>query len=78
MMTPEKQQKLEEHLKAIRLKPRFANAEILYEEANSEKIKDLEGIEETIRKQTLEYITPELGFFLSKKQRILKQEERDR
>jgi hypothetical protein len=50
MMTPEKQQKLEEHLKAIRLKPRFANAEILYEEANSEKIKDLEGIEETIRK----------------------------
>ncbi|MBP0017929.1 MAG: hypothetical protein J7647_10270 [Cyanobacteria bacterium SBLK] len=63
-MTPEKQQQLQQHLNAI--------AEILYEEADSEKIKDLEGIEETIRKQTLEYITPELGFFLLKKQQTLK------
>jgi hypothetical protein len=75
MMTPEKQQKLEAHLNAIRLKPRFANAELLYEEADSEKVQTLEGIEETIREQTLEYITPQLGFFLSKKRQTLKREE---
>jgi len=66
-MRPEKQQKLEEHLNAI--------AKLLYEEADSEKVQTLEGIEETIREQTLKYITPQLGFFLSKKRQIRKPEE---
>jgi len=49
-MTPEKQQELNQHLRAI--------AEILHQEANPENIQSLEGIEETIRTQTLAYITP--------------------
>jgi hypothetical protein len=66
-MTPEKQQELNQHLRAI--------AEILHQEANPENIQSLEGIEETIRTQTLAYITPQLGFFFSKKLRELRREE---
>lgn len=69
-MTPEQHQEINQHLEAI--------AKILYQEADSEKVKNLEGIEETIREQTLEYITPQLGFFLSKQQQILKQEDREK
>jgi hypothetical protein len=54
-MTPEKQQELNQHLQAI--------AKILYAEAEPENLDNLEGIEKTIRTQTLEYITPQLGFF---------------
>lgn len=42
-------------------------AEILHGEAEKESIKDLEGIEKTVRALTQEYVTPELGIFLSKK-----------
>jgi hypothetical protein len=66
-MTPEQQQKLNQHIQAI--------AKILHQEADPEKIQTLEGIEKTIRDQTLEYITPQLGFFWSQKPRELKQEE---
>jgi hypothetical protein len=66
-MNLDKQQELNQHLQAI--------AEILHQEAAPEKIATLEGIEETIREQTLEYITPKLGFFLSTKQRELMREE---
>lgn len=59
-MTPEKQRELNQHLQAI--------AEILYEEADETQLSNLAGIEETIRGQTLEHITPELGVFFSKKQ----------
>lgn len=65
-MTPEKQRELNQHLQAI--------AKILYEEAEPTKIASLAGIEETIRQQTLEYITPQMGFFLSKRLRELRQE----
>ena len=58
-MTPQTQQKLNSHIDAI--------AKILYEETSSEDIETLEGIEETVRKKTLEYLTPQIGFFLSKK-----------
>ena len=58
-MTPEKQQELQNHLEAI--------AELLYEEATQDKINTLAGIEETVRTQTLKHITPELGFFFSKR-----------
>ena len=66
-MTPEKQQELNQYLQAI--------AQILYDEADQTKIETLAGIEETIRQQTLEYITPQMGFFLSKKLQELKQED---
>jgi len=54
-MTPEQQQELNQHIQAI--------AKILHQEAEAEKIQTLEGIETTIREQTLKYITPKLGFF---------------
>jgi hypothetical protein len=69
-MNPKKKQELDQHLQAI--------AEILYEEAESDKLETLGGIEETIREQTLEYITPQLGFFLSRKKQELRQEESEK
>lgn len=63
-MTPEQQQELNQHIQAI--------AKILHQEAEAEKIQTLEGIETTIREQTLKYITPKLGFFLSQKRQELK------
>ena len=66
-MTPEKQKELQNHLEAI--------AELLYEEADKDKIETLAGIEETVRSQTLKHITPELGFFLSKRPQELKPED---
>lgn len=61
------QKKLQEHLQAI--------ASILYQEAETEELESLGGIEKTIRAQTLEYITPELGVFFSKKQQERHREE---
>lgn len=66
-MKPEQQKELKEHLQAI--------AKILYAEADPDSVQSLEGIEKTIRTQTLEYITPEIGFFLLKKQQEQPQEE---
>lgn len=66
-MTPEQQKELNSHLEAI--------AKILYSEASPDLLQNLEGIEQTIRNQTLEYITPQLGFFLSQKQQERHQEE---
>lgn len=58
-MTPEKEVLLAQHLEAI--------AALLYEETEAEQVESLAKIENTIRKQTLEYITPQLGVFLSNK-----------
>ena len=69
-MNPEKKKELDQHLQAI--------AAILYEEAQPDKLETLGGIEETIRGQTLEYITPQLGFFLSKEKQELQQEESEK
>lgn len=66
-MIPEKEALLTEHLEAI--------ANLLYEETEPEEVESLAKIENTIRKQTLEYITPQLGFFLSNKLREQQQEE---
>jgi hypothetical protein len=57
-MTPDKQEQLKQHIQAI--------ASILYQEAEKEHIANFEGIEETIREQTLAYVTPQLGFFYPK------------
>ncbi len=69
-MTPEKRRELDKHIEEI--------AKILYEEADPTKIENLAGIESTIREQTLEYITPKIGFFLSRKRRKPKQEGGER
>jgi hypothetical protein len=69
-MTPETQRELNQHLQAI---AKIFHAEA--EEADPTKLESLAGIEETIRQQTLEYITPQMGFFLSKRLRELKQED---
>jgi hypothetical protein len=68
-MSPEKKKQLDEYVRAI--------ADILYEEAEEEQVETLFAIEETIRDQTLEYITPQLGVFLSKSEQEQKQEEKD-
>lgn len=61
------QKKLQKHLQAV--------AKILYQEAEDTELESLVGIEKTIRAQTLEYITPELGVFFLEKQQELHQEE---
>lgn len=58
-MNSDTQKALTEHIQAIAL--------ILYEEASPEQLKDLSAIEATVRQQVTEYISPELGIFLSKK-----------
>jgi hypothetical protein len=58
-MTPEAEKELTEHVEAI--------AKILYRQAKPEQVKTLAQIEAKVREQTLEYITPQLGFFLSNK-----------
>ena len=60
------QKKLQKHLQAV--------AKILYQEADVTELESLVGIEKTIRAQTLEYITPELGVFFLEKQQELHQE----
>jgi hypothetical protein len=60
------QKKLQKHLQAV--------AKILYQEAEGTDLESLVGIEKTIRAQTLEYITPELGVFFLEKQQELHQE----
>jgi hypothetical protein len=57
-MTPEQQAEINLHLQAI--------ARILYQECDPSQLDNLAVIEETVRQQTLEYITPQIGFFLSK------------
>jgi len=42
---------------------------LLYEEADAEQVQTLAGIEETIRAQVLEHVSPKIGGFLSKQQR---------
>jgi hypothetical protein len=57
-MKPGDRKKIQKHLQAI--------AKILYQESEAKESQSLAEIEKTIRAQTLEYITPELGFFFLK------------
>jgi hypothetical protein len=52
-----KEKEITQHLEAV--------AKILYRQAKPEQVKTLDQIEAKVREQTLEYITPQLGFFLS-------------
>ena len=66
-MTPKEEKELTEHIDAI--------AKILYRQAQPEQIETLAKIEETVREQTLEHISPRIGFFLSNKLQGQQQEE---
>ena len=54
-MTPDQEQALNAHLKAI--------AQILYDESDPEAMTTLEGIELTVREKIQAHVSPELGFF---------------
>jgi len=56
-MTPEEITEIKQHAEAI--------AAILYAQTNAEQVNTLAGIEKTVRDQILEYVTPEIGIFLS-------------
>jgi hypothetical protein len=57
------------HIRAI--------ANILYQQSDVNQLHNLATIEETIREQTLKYITPQIGFFLSKTSQTLSLEDLD-
>lgn len=56
-MTPEDQARLEACTTEI--------AEILYRNSNREKLNSLEGIEQTVREQMLQEVSPRVALFLS-------------
>lgn len=43
-----------------------AIAALLYEETDPQQVKTLAGIEAAVREHMLEYVSPEIGIFLSK------------
>lgn len=59
-MTPEEEKELAKHIKVI--------GKILYKQAKPEQVKTLAKIEETVREQVLEHISPQIGIFLSDKE----------
>ena len=54
-MTPSEQLELEACLKRV--------GEILYNNSDTEGLKNLEDIESTVREKMLEYVSPKLTFF---------------
>lgn len=58
-MDQQKQERLKACLQEV--------AQILYEDSDPGAIKDLEGIEKTVRSHLLEQVGPEIGLFLSSK-----------
>lgn len=59
-MTPEEGKELAEHINAI--------GKILYRQAKPEQVETLAKIEETVREQILEHISPKIGIFLANKE----------
>lgn len=57
-MTPEQQQTLQAHIRAI--------AKILYQDTPPERLTTLAGIEQAVRDQMQKHVMPEVGFFLLK------------
>ena len=57
-MSPEDQTALTQHAREI--------AKILHRNTKPETIETFEGIELAVRQQILEYVSPEIGIFLSK------------
>ena len=59
VMTPSERLELEACLKRA--------SYILYNNSDSDKLETFEGIEQTVREQVLEYVSPEIALFLSKR-----------
>lgn len=57
-MDADKKAQIQAHARAI--------AALLYEETDPEQVKTLAGIEEAVRGQLLEHVSPEVGNFLSR------------
>lgn len=57
-MDADKKAQIQAHARAI--------ASLLYEETDPDQVQTLAGIEEAVRGQLLEYVSPEIGNFLSK------------
>lgn len=66
-MTPEEQERLRACTQEI--------AEILYRNSDKAGIKTLEGIEQTVRQQMLEHVSPEVALFLSTVKPVLPEVE---
>ncbi len=66
-MTPEKEKALSEHISAI--------AKILYEDTSPSELTSLENIETVVREKLLTHVSPQVGFFLSKKSQKPSQED---
>lgn len=58
-MTPREEKELAKHIKEI--------GKILYRQTKPEQVETLAKIEETVREQVLEHISPQIGVFLSDK-----------
>jgi hypothetical protein len=58
-LTPEEQLRLSACIQEI--------AQILYKNTDSAEIATLEGLEKVVRQQMLEYVSPKIALFLSKK-----------
>lgn len=57
-MDSDKLKQIQDHARAI--------ATLLYDETAPEQLTTLAGIEEAVRGQILEYVSPEIGLFLSR------------
>lgn len=66
-MTPEEQERLRACTQEI--------AEILYHNSDKAGLKTLEGIEQTVRQQMLEHVSPEVALFLSTVKPVLPEVE---
>ena len=60
-MDAAKKAEIQAHSRAI--------AALLYEEADTEQVQTLAGIEDTVRAQVLEHVSPEIGVFYRNEQR---------
>ena len=58
-MTPDKQERIEACIQEL--------ATLLYEQADKSQLLNLESIEKTVRRQMLEYVSPNIALFLSNK-----------
>ena len=69
-MTTEEKQRLQAAVTEI--------ASILYKTTSPEALKTLEGIEKTVREQMLEYVSPQMAFFLSSRLQAQAKEDPDK
>ena len=68
-MTPEDQERLQACTQEL--------AEILYRNSDKAALKTLEGIEQTVRQQMLEQVSPDVALFLSTVKPVVPEDECD-